>query len=206
MGFIQTDKLELLVAGETITANIGEDLLIGPDLSEEMDTVAAQLQWWGGVLAAAKAEAEQLDAAYRQWRARESLVILEKDKTLAEWKVKLRLEASDKFMRHKNAKALAIRNIEQLERVVEAWRVKAAQMQSKGANIREGMAVTGLSTPARRRDKPSIKSGKGEKVREPSDEDGGDEEEEPTPSASDRDTAREARLARVRAKTKKRKE
>lgn len=194
MSFIQTDDVELLVAGEKITGDLKAELTIS-DLNSEMDTVSAQLQWWNGVLAAAKAEHEQLDAAYRQWRARESLVILEKDKTLAEWKVKLRLEASDKFMRHKNAKALSVRNITQLEGIVEAFRVKAQQMQSKGANLREGLKYDGMHTPS------SPKRARSRVAPPDEGDEADDEHEAPTPKSDER----KAREQRVKDKIKKRK-
>jgi hypothetical protein len=154
MGFIQTDRISIKVAGELVEAELRDDLTI-IDIDAEMDTVAAEINWWSGVLAAARAEAEQLDALYRQWRAKEALVILDRDKTLAEWKVRLRLESSPKFMEHKNAKALAIRNIEQLEGVVIAFRTKAELLRSKGAMLRSYVENEGMHTPTTTRRKPS---------------------------------------------------
>jgi hypothetical protein len=147
MSFIQVEVIKLLVAGEKIEGDLKNDLTIH-DISSEMDEVAHQISWWGGVLAAARAEAEQLESTYRQWRAKQSLMFLERDPKLAEWKVKLKVEAHSDFMRHKNAKALAVRNISQLENVVDAFKVKAEQLRSKGANMRFYMEHEGMTTPA----------------------------------------------------------
>jgi hypothetical protein len=201
MSFIQVDNIELLVAGEKIEGDLKADLTIH-DISSEMDNVANQHSWWGGVLAAARAEAEKLEAMYRQWRAKESLRVLERDPKLAEWKVKLKVEASPDFMRHKEAKALAIRNVSQLENIVESFRVKAEQLRSKGAHARFYMEHEGMTTPSSPK-KTSTRRTAAAAV----DEDAGDEDsegaegEEPKAASS---TERQARTERVRAKIKRR--
>lgn len=198
MSFIQLDDVTLLVAGETIHGDLKTDLVI-VDIGTEMDNVAHQISWWGGVLAAAKAEAEQLDAHYRAWRAKEGLTILEKDPKLAEWKVKLRVDSRPGFMKHKNAKALAIRNVVQLETIINAFETKAGQLRSKGANMRAYMENEGMTTPVTPK---TSKTRRGSAAQ--SDQPATDETPAAEPKPKTTSKKRAARADRVRAKIKKR--
>jgi hypothetical protein len=187
--FIQKGKIKLLVAGEVIKADLDEILTI-VDIGSEMDSVAALMGWWGGVLAAAKAEAEKLDGLYRQWRARTMIDVMKADKALSsEWKAKLRVDASPDFMNHKNAKALAIRNVAQLETIMQALKVKSEQLRSKGANMRFEMGASGMSTK-----KTSPWKGDSD------DSDDSEAEEQPRPRTSAAE--RQRRAERLKAKNR----
>lgn len=133
--------VEVLILGD------GAELPIGADLSSEMDRVAAQLAYWGSVAAEAASELTKVDAWYRRFRAQLSGEILEKDSKLPEWKIKLRVEASDGFVKHKDAIAMAEKNLGLCEAMVRAFDKKANQLQSRGAKARSELGATGMTTP-----------------------------------------------------------
>lgn len=125
----------------------GAGLPIGADLSEEMDRVAAQLAYWGAVAADAQAELTQVDAWYRRWRAEATAKALADDPKASEWKVRNRLEAADGFIKHKEAIALAEKNLGLCEAMVRGFDKKANQLQSRGARMRAEIGAQGMTTP-----------------------------------------------------------
>lgn len=125
----------------------GAELPIGADLSDEMDRVAAQLAYWSAVVADAKAELTQVEAWYRRYRADFAIKTLSSDSKLPDWKVKYRIEASDGFVKHKDALAQAEKNLLLAEGMVRAFDKKANQLQSKGARIRSELNAQGMTTP-----------------------------------------------------------
>lgn len=146
---ILRDEIDMLVAGEPIKANIKDDVLaIGVDIDAEMDGIAAKINYWGGILAASRAEAEQLDALYRRFRGIQVNAILKGNGSLAEWKTKARIDASDGFLRHKNAKCLSIRNTDQLELIVKALFANVDLLRSRGAKKRDEINAQGMTTPS----------------------------------------------------------
>lgn len=134
-------SVDVLILGD------GAELPIGADLSSEMDRVAAQLAYWGAVAADAAAELTKVDAWYRRFRAELSREIMATDPKLPEWKIKLRIEASDGFIKHKDAIALAEKNLGLCEAMVRAFEKKANQLQSRGAKARSELGATGMTTP-----------------------------------------------------------
>jgi hypothetical protein len=143
-------RQKIKVAGTAIDVLIlgdGSELAISENLSDDMDRVSAQLAYWGSVLAEASAEKVQVDAFYRRFRASCAEAVLQRDPKAAEWKVKNAIEATDGFIQHKNAIAMAERNVGILEAMVRAFDKKANQLQSKGARVRSELNATGMTTP-----------------------------------------------------------
>jgi len=138
---VQGTVVDVYIVGD------GAELPIGADLSDEMDRVSAQLAYWGSVAAEAKGELTQVDAWYRRFRAQQALEVLASDAKAGEWKVRVRIEASDGFVQHKNAIALAEKNLALAEAMVRAFEKKANQLQSKGARVRSELNSQGMTTP-----------------------------------------------------------
>lgn len=138
---VQGVTVEVMIMGD------GAELPIGADLSEEMDRVAAQLAYWASVAADAKAELMQVDAWYRRYRADFALKVLGKDNKIPDWKVKYQIEASDGFVKHKDALALAEKNLALAEGMVRGFDKKANQLQSRGAKMRSELNAQGMTTP-----------------------------------------------------------
>lgn len=134
-------SVEVLILGD------GAELPISADLSSDMDRVAAQLAYWGAVAADAQAELVKVDAWYRRFRAQAMRDILTDDPKLPEWKVKNAVEASDGFIKHKDAIALAEKNLALCEAMVRAFDKKANQLQSRGAKVRSELGAQGMTTP-----------------------------------------------------------
>lgn len=191
----QKIKVEGVVI-EVLIMGPGAELPIGPNLSQEMDRVGALLGYWGSVLADATGELKKVDAWYRKFRAEVTNEVLAKDPKIAEWKLKARIEATDGFIQHKNALAMAEKNVRLCEAMVRAFDKKANQLQSKGAKIRTELNAQGMTTPA---DEPEGRgwnlSGKGSEH----DDDNEDEDldDVPGPSTGVERPSTEAALARM---------
>jgi hypothetical protein len=138
---VQGTVVDVYIIGE------GAELPIGADLSDDMDRVSAQLAYWGAVAAEAQAELTQVDAWYRRYRAETAQAVLAKDPKASEWKVRNAVEASDGFIKHKDAIALAEKNLGLCEAMVRAFDKKANQLQSKGARVRSELNAQGMTTP-----------------------------------------------------------
>lgn len=134
-------SVEVFILGD------GAELPISADLSSDMDRVAAQLAYWGAVAADAQAELVKVDAWYRRFRAQAMRDLLTDDPKLPEWKVKNAVEASDGFIKHKDAIALAEKNLALCEAMVRAFDKKANQLQSRGAKVRSELGAQGMTTP-----------------------------------------------------------
>lgn len=143
---VQGTVVDVYIVGD------GAELPIGANLSEDMDRVAAQLAYWGSVAADAQAELTQVDAWYRRYRAQTSTDVLAKDPKASEWKVRNAVEGSDGFVQHKNAIALAEKNLGLCEAMVRAFDKKANQLQSRGARVRGELNAQGMTTPAEPRE------------------------------------------------------
>jgi hypothetical protein len=118
------------------------------ELDEDMDTVSARIAFFGELLASASEEAVNVDAAYRNWRASESLKALQADPKIAEWKVRSEIEASDKFKKFKEAIARAEYNQTSLKTLIRALEEKSPNLRSKGARQRAELEATDMSTSA----------------------------------------------------------
>ncbi len=140
-------QIDIKVAGIPVTFDVDEKLAIY-DVDSEMDTVSADIAFWGDVWSSAQEEATNADAHYRAWRAALTKQLLDEDPKLAEWKVKANIEAHPAFLKWKAAIAQAERNVILARAMVEAFDGKRATLQSKGAKLRAEMEATGLSTPA----------------------------------------------------------
>lgn len=139
---VQGTVVEVLIMGD------GAELPIGKNLSEEMDRVAAQLAYWGAIMADAQAELTKVDAWYRRFRAQASAAVLAKDPKAAEWKVKNAVESTEGFVQHKEAISQAEKNVGLTEAMFRAFDKKANQLQSRGASMRSEKGAIGMSTPA----------------------------------------------------------
>lgn len=138
---VQGTVVDVYIVGD------GAELPIGSDLSDEMDRVSAQLAYWGSLAAEAQAELIQVDAWYRRFRAQTSTDVLAKDPKASEWKVRNVVEGSDGFIKHKDAIALAEKNLGVCEAMARAFEKKANQLQSKGARVRSELNAQGMTTP-----------------------------------------------------------
>lgn len=138
---VQGTVVDVYIVGD------GAELPIGADLSDEMDRVSAQLAYWGSLAAEAQAELTQVDAWYRRFRAQTSTEMLAKDPKASEWKVRNAVEGSDGFIKHKDAIALAEKNLGVCEAMARAFEKKANQLQSKGARVRSELNAQGMTTP-----------------------------------------------------------
>ena len=137
--------IDIKVDGEHISAPVVTDLTI-EEIGEDMDMVAAQMGYWGNVLAAAEEAKAAVDAAYRSWRGNMGMELLKEDGKLAEWKVKNLTDASPQFLEHKSAIARAQRHVTICDKVFQAFAKKANVLQSRGANERSVMDKTGITT------------------------------------------------------------
>lgn len=138
---VQGTTVEVYILGD------GAELPISVDLSEDMDRVAAQLAYWGSVVAEAQAELTRVDAWYRRYRAQTAQEVLARDPKASEWKVKNAVEATEGFIKHKDAIALAEKNLGLCEAMVRAFDKKANQLQSRGARVRSELNAQGMTTP-----------------------------------------------------------
>lgn len=134
--------VDFKVDGEQITAPVVTDLTI-EEIGEDMDMVAAQMGYWGNVLAAAEEELAAADAAYRSWRGNMGMKLLEDNPKLGEWKTKQMVDASPQFLEHKAAIAKAQRALTICDRIFQAYAKKANVLQSRGANERIVLEQTG---------------------------------------------------------------
>ena len=116
------------------------------DISTDMNHVAAQMAYWGSVLSFAEAERLKADTAYRNWRANRGKKIVDSNGKISEWKVKQSIEATSTFLSLKEALADAVRHATLCRVLVDAFRVKANMLQSKGAMLRAELDSTDMST------------------------------------------------------------
>lgn len=141
----ETDlRTELTVMGEEV--ELDRTQLLITDIGEDMDTVAAQVSYFGTLWAEAEREEMAADTYYRAWRAQQGEKLLAADPKLAEWKVRQMIEADPTFSTIKEQLALARRNSIALRGHFEAFKVKASILQSKGAMKRAEMESTGIGT------------------------------------------------------------
>jgi len=145
--------VEYELEGKACKTDVKNDLAIGEDISDEMNKVAAQMGFYGSLYASASAKVEEMQVAYRKWRAEQTGAILKKiDPKLPEWKVSMLIEQTGEFAVKHNAISDAERRRDVLRAVYEAFRVKANMLQSKGAMLRAELDATGMSTPESRKE------------------------------------------------------
>jgi len=137
--------IEVEVDGQIIEVDVEADLAIN-DITEDMDSIASLLGWYGNLLGAAKQRVENLDANYRAWRGRRVESILAQDPKLAEYKVNARINADQDFLTHKRGLAAANRVVIRIDRAWSALDRKASILQSKGALMRSELRATGMHT------------------------------------------------------------
>lgn len=139
------NKLSLVVDGQNVSIDFDEDMQIG-DISEDMTKVASQVAFWGAVWAAAESESKRADAAYRQWRADQTNMVLEADPKMAEWKARAKVEELKTFVELKSAISQAEANAVSARQVCEAFKIKAHVLQSFGAHKRAEMFADDVHT------------------------------------------------------------
>lgn len=114
----------LKVGDQEIVFN-SETLLYHPERVEtDVVAIASAINLWGQHLAKAEEQKVMVDAEYRDWRARQVNEALAKDPKLAEWKVKARVEAMEKFMLFKTGIAKAALNVVSLQTIGDGLRAK----------------------------------------------------------------------------------
>lgn len=139
------------------------------DLDPAMRRVASDVAWWSAVAGAAEQEAREADAHYRAWRARAAEAILMAEPGLSEWKVKNRIDADSNFLILKTAIARAVGVTLKCRGMVDAYRERAAQLQSLGARKRAELEALRVHTPGKRADE-----GEGSEVDNDDHDDGDD--------------------------------
>jgi len=140
-------KITLTVNGRQIEVDLENELEIA-NVSVDQSKVAAKMAFWGELWASAEAERLQVDTFYRNWRAKQGEIALNAEPKMAEWKVKQRIESSDRFLKVKETLASAIYNATMTKSVFESFRIKANALQSKGAMLRAELEATGMTTKA----------------------------------------------------------
>jgi len=138
------------VEGEIVKLDDSE--LTITDIDKDMNEAASLMSYWGKLWGIAEGEKELADARYRAWRAEFGKQMLEADPKLAEWKVKQAVEASSKFMKHKEAIATTTRNATVLKARFESFKARASLLQSKGAMLRAEFESTGMNTRSKARE------------------------------------------------------
>lgn len=109
----------------------GEEVLIKPvlfevgeDLQSEARAVPRDILHFGEVLSRAEQQKIGVDSEYRAFRAEQVSALLAKDPKLSEWKVKAKIESTEKFALFKKGIATAERNVVALRAVLQALEAK----------------------------------------------------------------------------------
>ncbi len=142
MGF---ESVTMVIDGHPVEIDLDGELAIG-ELTEDMTVVAAKMAYWGAVWAAAESERERAEAHYKHWRADQTQMILDANDKMAEWKVRAEIESSAAYLEIKEKLALSVRNAILSKSIVDAFRVKASLLQSRGAMLRAEFEGTAMST------------------------------------------------------------
>ncbi len=142
-------KMEFTVDGEVVTFDMDSDFDV-EDIDLGMSRVSAEIAFSGSVLAASMHEQAMVEVHYRRFRAVLGKEIAAAQPKLALTKIDQEINSRDEFFTHKEAQAMAAKNVESLRWIVEAFRTKARILQSKGAIDRAAMEAAGMNT----RDRP----------------------------------------------------
>lgn len=136
------------INGEEVELD-SEDLEFSGNLSRDMEQIATHLNRTGELWAEAEEQSINIDAAYRQWRAKEGFEVLTKEPKLAEWKVNQAIESSEDFVTYKTAIARAKKVALTLKNRFASLDKKASALQSRGAMLRSELDSTNMGTPKR---------------------------------------------------------
>jgi hypothetical protein len=90
-------RLTFNIEGEKQSIDLAQELEIS-DLEAERARVAAQIAYWGALVAAADAAAERLEAELEHWTGKCVDKLLAADPKMAEWKCKPATQAQDDFL------------------------------------------------------------------------------------------------------------
>lgn len=152
------NEITLVVDGKEVTVDV-ENATSITDISEDMTTVASVLAWFGALWAAARENHQEAEDTYRAWRADATIRAIESDPKAAEWKVKQMVDASSAFASHKRSLRGHQRTVDRLGTALEAIRVKADMLRSKGANMRAELDSTNMKTHSEDGPAPKPRSG-----------------------------------------------
>lgn len=141
-------SITLTVDGKPVTVDLAVELQIGV-IGTDMQSVAAQMAYWGSVWASAESERIRVEAYYRQWSALKRTAMVSANPKLAEWRVHQEIQALPEYLKMYGAQAEAAKNAILAKSVFEAYRVKANMLQSKGAMLRAELDSTGMNTPSK---------------------------------------------------------
>jgi hypothetical protein len=148
-------KRTIVVLGQKIEVDTNDGLPI-VDISNDLDSVAAQMAWWASVWAAAERQELATDGEYRQWKSRAMLAALAKAPKDSEWKIKAVVEGSDGFLKFQSNKALARDAAVLSKAMFDSYAKKANALQSRGASEREQIERQGMTTPVSPKRRPSV--------------------------------------------------
>jgi hypothetical protein len=137
--------IEIKLGDTVIKINTDEETLIH-EVSSDMDTAASRIAFYGELLGAVAEEKMKVDSAYRSWRAKFTLSLLEKEEKTAEWKMKAAIEATQTFLDFKAAIAKATYNEVSLNNLIVALKEKSPNLRSKGARQRAELDATDMNT------------------------------------------------------------
>lgn len=139
--------IELMVDGDQISLNVGDDIAINPgDLEGEMLTMAPLLAWYGRLLASAKANLANAEGNFKAYRGKYLSDLLVQHPKLAEWKARKQMESE---RRHRVELTSVIDSQELVDKLVNAYfalKTKADMVRAINANRRHEYTATTTST------------------------------------------------------------
>jgi hypothetical protein len=139
-------NVKIVVSGHEVELDVDVDLSIA-NLDIDMDRVASQMGFWGSVWSAAIEENIFAKAHYRHWRAKMAEMLLAKEPKLSEWKIKVKIEATEEFLKFKRSLSISEKNVAISKNMFASFEKKSNQLQSKGAMSRTEIGAIGMSTP-----------------------------------------------------------
>jgi hypothetical protein len=122
--------IELVVMGKKIEIDIDKELYL-PSRYTDFDTVAAEIAYWGNILAQAIEERIMAETSWRKRRGELVCFFLSEEPKLAEWKVKGKIECTDDFILYKKGIAKAYYNETMAESIYKAYIEKAKLIETK---------------------------------------------------------------------------
>lgn len=149
MGADTENRVKVRVDGEVVELDItAETAIVREQLDEDMDRIASRIAWYGRLLSVLVAHRDSCDDRYRHWRATKAQDVLSRDAKVAEWRVKMSIEADPQFPSHREAIRKANELVIRIEKAIDALEIKAGLLRSIGARERAELESTGMSTPA----------------------------------------------------------
>ena len=139
-------EIRIIIDNQEFHEDFTEALKIGPNLDEEMESVAGYIGWAGSILGAIKEEYLKEESDYKYWRANFYTDILKREPKLAEWKVKSMAESSKEYLKFKHDLAELSRAEITMNAILSAFKHKSELLRSRGAISRAELSALGMNT------------------------------------------------------------